>query len=92
MGIPFAPCSTDVPLHPPPPKIYEWHQQTYGVPFMSTEDEEGEDKKILMTGSSLSCLPTRGIRVHLHSILLPRILLVAILPQLTLGKKTLQQI
>jgi hypothetical protein len=49
-------------------------------------------KNFLMTESSMSRLPTKGIRVHLHPILLPMILLVAILPQLTLGKKTLQQI
>jgi hypothetical protein len=45
MGIPFAPRSPDVPLHPPPQEINEWHQQTYGVPFMSAEDEEGEDEE-----------------------------------------------
>jgi hypothetical protein len=44
MGMPFAPRSPDVPLHPPPPEINEWHQQTYGVPFMSAEDEEGEEE------------------------------------------------
>jgi hypothetical protein len=43
MGMPFAPRSPDVPLHPPPPEINEWHQQTYGVPFMSAEDEEEEE-------------------------------------------------
>jgi hypothetical protein len=42
MGIPFAPRSADVPLHPPPPEINEWHQQAYGVPFMSADDEEEE--------------------------------------------------
>jgi hypothetical protein len=45
MGIHFAPRSPNVPLHPPPPEINEWHQQTYGVPFMTTEDEEGEDEE-----------------------------------------------
>jgi hypothetical protein len=49
-------------------------------------------KNSLMTGSSLSRLPTKGIRVHLHPILLLRILLAAPLPQLTLGKKTLPSI
>jgi hypothetical protein len=43
MGMPFAPRSPDVPLHPPPPEINEWHQQAYGVPFMSTDDEEEEE-------------------------------------------------
>jgi hypothetical protein len=45
MGMPFAPRSPDVPLHPPPPEINEWHQQAYGVPFMSVEDEEGEEEE-----------------------------------------------
>jgi hypothetical protein len=26
MGMPFAPRSPDVPLHPPPPEINEWYQ------------------------------------------------------------------
>jgi hypothetical protein len=43
MGMPFAPRSPDVPLHPPPPEINEWHQQAYGVPFMSADDEEEEE-------------------------------------------------
>jgi hypothetical protein len=45
MGMPFAPRSPDVPLHPPPPEINEWHQQAYGVPFMSPEDEEYFDDR-----------------------------------------------
>jgi hypothetical protein len=44
MGMPFAPRSPDVPLHPPPPEINEWHQQAYGVPFMSPEDEEEDEE------------------------------------------------
>jgi hypothetical protein len=40
MGMPFAPRSPDVHLHPPPPEINEWHRQAYGVPFMSADDEE----------------------------------------------------
>jgi hypothetical protein len=44
MGMPFAPRSPDVPLHPPPPEINEWHQQAYGVPFMSAEDEEEKEE------------------------------------------------
>jgi hypothetical protein len=43
MGMPFAPRSPDVPLHLPPPEINEWHQQAYGVPFMSADDEEEEE-------------------------------------------------
>ena len=42
MGMPFVPRSPDVPLHPPSPEINEWHQQTYGVPFMSADDDEEE--------------------------------------------------
>jgi hypothetical protein len=42
MGMPFAPRSPDKPLHPPPPEINEWHQQAYGVPFMSADDDEDE--------------------------------------------------
>jgi hypothetical protein len=45
MGIPFAPRSPDVPLHAPPPEINEWHQQTYGVPFMTAEDEEAKEEE-----------------------------------------------
>jgi hypothetical protein len=48
-------------------------------------------KNILMIVSSLSRLPPRGIRVNPLHILLPRILQEAILPQLSLGKKTLRQ-
>jgi hypothetical protein len=44
MGHPFAPCSPDVPLHAPPPDINEWHQQAYGVPFMSADDEEVDEE------------------------------------------------
>jgi hypothetical protein len=44
MGIPIAPRSPDVPLHPPPPEINEWHRQAYGVPFMSADDEEEEEE------------------------------------------------
>jgi hypothetical protein len=81
MGIPFAPRSPEVPFHPPLPEINEWHQQTYGVPFMMIEDEEGEDEEnSSMIGSSMSRLPTRGIRVHLHPTLPPRILLATLLP------------
>jgi hypothetical protein len=44
IGMPFALRSPNVPLHPPPPEINEWHQQAYGVPFMSAEDEEEEEE------------------------------------------------
>jgi hypothetical protein len=41
-GTPFAPRSLDVPLHPPPPEINEWYQQTYGVPLMTADGVEEE--------------------------------------------------
>jgi hypothetical protein len=44
MAMPFAPRSPDVPLHPPPPEINGWHQQAYGVPFMTAEDDEEEEE------------------------------------------------
>jgi hypothetical protein len=44
-------------------------------------------KNFLITESSMSRLPTKGIRIHLLPILLPRIHLAAILPQLSLGRK-----
>jgi hypothetical protein len=47
-------------------------------------------KNTLMIMSSLPRLPTRGIRVNPLLILRPRILQEAILPQLSLGKNTLQ--
>jgi hypothetical protein len=47
-------------------------------------------KNTLMIVSSLPRLPTRGIRVNPLLILRPRILQEAILPQLSLGKNTLQ--
>jgi hypothetical protein len=43
LGHPFAPRSPDVPLHAPHPDVNEWHQQAYGVPFMSTDDDEVEE-------------------------------------------------
>jgi hypothetical protein len=47
-------------------------------------------KNTLMIVSSLPRLPTRGIRVNPLLILRPKILQEAILPQLSLGKNTLQ--
>jgi hypothetical protein len=47
-------------------------------------------KNTLMIVSSLPCLSTKGIRVNPLLILRPRILRAAILPQLSLGKNTLQ--
>jgi hypothetical protein len=88
MGMPFAPCSPDVPLHPPPPEINEWHQQAYGC-LSCRQKMKKKMKNTLMIMSSLPRLPTRGIRVNPLLILRPRILQEAILPQLSLGKNTL---
>jgi hypothetical protein len=82
MGMPFAPRSPDVPLHPPPLEINEWHQQTYGVMMK-------KKKHTLMTASSLPRLPTKGIRVNHPLTLRPRILLEVLLPRISLGKNTL---
>jgi hypothetical protein len=90
MGMPFPPRSPDVPLHPPPPEINEWHQQAYGVPFMSAEDEE-EDEEYFDDREQFVPPPPRGIWVNPLHILLPRILQEAILLQLSLGKKTLRR-
>jgi hypothetical protein len=59
MGMPFAPRSPDVPLHPPPPEINEWHQQAYGVPFMSPEDEE-EDEEYFDDHEQFALPPHQG--------------------------------
>jgi hypothetical protein len=92
MGIPFAPRSPDVPLRPPPPEINEWHQQTYGVLFMSAEDEEGEEEEFFDDREQLVPPPHQGDPGPSSSYPPPRIFLSAILPQLTLGEKTMQQI
>jgi hypothetical protein len=59
MGIPFAPRSPDVPLHPSPPEINEWHQQAYGVPFMSPEDDE-EDEEYFDDREQFASPPHQG--------------------------------
>jgi hypothetical protein len=60
MGIPFAPRSPDVPLHAPPPEINEWHQQTYGVPFMMAEDEEAEEEEFFDDRDQFVLPPHQG--------------------------------
>jgi hypothetical protein len=92
MGIPFAPRSPDMPLHAPPLEINEWHQQTYGVPFMTTEDEEAEAEEFFDDRDQFVPPPHQGDPGPSSSYPPPRILPVALLPQLTLGRKTLQSI
>jgi hypothetical protein len=87
--MPFAPRSPDVPLHPPPPEINEWHQQAYGVPFMSPEDEE-EDEEYFDDREQFGPPPHQGDPGQSSSHPPPKILRAAILPQLSLGKNTLQ--
>jgi hypothetical protein len=91
MGIPFAPRSPDVPLHAPPPEINEWHQQTYGVPFMSAEDEDVEEE-FFDDRDQFVPLPHQGDPSPSSSYPPPTILQEALLPLLTLGRKTLQLI
>jgi hypothetical protein len=80
MGMPFAPRSPDVPLHPPPPEINEWHQQAMGFHSCQQKMKKEKRKNFLMIESSMSRLPTKGIQVHLLHILLPKIHLAAIPP------------
>jgi hypothetical protein len=60
LGMPFAPRSPDVPLHPPPPEINEWHQQAYGVPLMSAEDEEGAEEEFFDDREQFVLPPHQG--------------------------------
>jgi hypothetical protein len=89
MSMPFAPRSPDVPLHPPPPEINEWHQQAYGVPFMSADDEEEEEEEAYFDDrEQFAPRPYHGIRVNHPLTLCPRILLEVLLPRISLGKNT----
>jgi hypothetical protein len=74
MGIPFAPRSPDVPLHAPPPEINEWHQQTYGVPFMSAEDENVEEEEFFDDRNQFVSPPHQGDSGPSSSYPPPRIL------------------
>jgi hypothetical protein len=89
MGHPFAPRSPDVPLHAPPPDINEWHQQAYGVPFMSAEDEEVEEYFLANDADQLVPPPYQGDQGPSSSYPPPRIHLMTLLLLLTLGRKTL---
>jgi hypothetical protein len=88
MGMPFAPHSPDVPLHPPLPEIKEWHQQAYGVPFMSAEDEEEEE--YFDDREQYAPPPHQGDSSQSSSYPPPQDPSGSYLPQLNLGKKTLQ--
>jgi hypothetical protein len=87
MGIPFAPRSPDVPLHAPPPDINEWHQQAYGVPFMSAEDEDVEEE--FFNDRDQFVPPPHQGDLGPSSSYPPRIHQVALLLLLTPGSKTL---
>jgi hypothetical protein len=91
-GIPFAPRSPDVPIHAPPPEINEWHQQTYRVPFMTAEDEDDEEEEFFDDRNQFVPPPHQGDPGPSSSYPPPRILQAALLPLLTLGRKTLQSI
>jgi hypothetical protein len=58
---------------------------------MSAEDEDEQEECFDDREQFVPPPPPRGIRVNPLHILLPRILQEAILPQLSLGKKTLWQ-
>jgi hypothetical protein len=87
MGIPFAPRSPDVPLHAPPPDINEWHQQAYGVPFMSAEDEDVEEE--FFNDRDQFVPPPHQGDLGPSSSYPPRIHQVELLLLLTPGSKTL---
>ena len=90
MGMPFAPRSPDVPLHPPPPEINEWHQQAYGVPFMTAEDEEEEEEEYFDDREQYAPPPHQGDPGQSSSYPPPQDPSGSYPPQLSLGKKTLQ--
>jgi hypothetical protein len=81
-----------VPLHAPRPEINEWHQQTYGVPFMPAEDEDVEEEAFFDDRDQFVPPPHQGDPGPSSSYPPPRILQEALLPLLTLGRKTLQLI
>jgi hypothetical protein len=91
MGMPFAPRSPDVPLHPPPLEINEWHQQAYGVPFMTAEDEEEEEEEEYFDDrEQYAPPPHQGDPGQSSSYPPPQDPSGSYPPQLSLGKKTLQ--
>jgi hypothetical protein len=89
MGIPFAPCSPDVPLHAPLQKSMNGINKLMVFHSCMLKMKMLKKKSSLMIGISLSHLPTRVNRAPLHLILPPRILQEALLPLLTPGMKTL---
>jgi hypothetical protein len=96
MGMPFAPRSPDVPLHPPPLEINEWHQQAYGVPFMTAaaaaeeEEEEEEEEEYFDDREQYAPPPHQGGLGQSSSYPPPQDPSGSYPPQLSLGKKTLQ--
>jgi hypothetical protein len=85
MGMPFAPRSPDVPLHPPPRRSMSGTSRPTGCRLCLLTMMK-KKKLTLMIVSSLPRLPTKGIRVNPPLTLCPRIHLEAILPQISLGK------
>lgn len=43
LGHPIPPRSQDVPLHAPFLEVNEWHQETYGAPFVYAADGDGDE-------------------------------------------------
>ena len=78
-----------LPLHPPPPEINEWHQQAYGVPFMSAEDEEGEEEEYFDDREQYVLPPHQGDPGQSSSYPPSQDPSGSYPPQLSLGKKTL---
>jgi hypothetical protein len=89
MGMPFAPRSPDVPLHLPPPEINEWHQQAYGVPFMSADDEE-EEEAYFDNRKQFAPPPYQGDPGQSSSHPPPQDPSGSAPPQISLGKNTLR--
>jgi hypothetical protein len=80
LGIPFNPRSPDVPSILLRQRLMNGISKPMAFLSCHLKMKKVKMKNFLMTESSMSRLPTRGIRVNLHPILLPRILLASILP------------
>jgi hypothetical protein len=87
MGMPFAPCSPDVPLYPPPWRSMSGTSRPTWCHLCQQTTKK--KKPILMIASSLPRLPTIGIWVNHPLTLRPRIFLAVLLPRISLGKNTL---
>jgi hypothetical protein len=64
MGMPFAPRSLDVPLHPPPRRSMSGTSRPTGCHLCQQTTTTKKKKPTLMIASSLPRLPTMGIRVN----------------------------